>query len=81
MAFNLSINNDIAVITFDDGKVNAVGFELIQQLNDALDEAEQNAKAVVLHGGEGKFCGGFDLSVMKADDKTKQHELVSKGAE
>ena len=81
MAFNLSINNDIAVITFDDGKVNAVGFELIQQFNDALDEAEQNAKAVVLHGGEGKFCGGFDLSVMKADDKAKQHELVSKGAE
>ncbi|MED5523122.1 MAG: enoyl-CoA hydratase-related protein, partial [Pseudomonadota bacterium] len=81
MAFNLAINNDIAVITFDDGKVNAVGFELIQQFNDALDEAEQNAKAVVLHGGEGKFCGGFDLSVMKADDKAKQHELVSKGAE
>ncbi|RZP35980.1 MAG: enoyl-CoA hydratase, partial [Alteromonas sp.] len=26
MAFNLAINNDIAVITFDDGKVNAVGF-------------------------------------------------------
>ncbi len=36
MAFNLAINNDIAVITFDDGKVNAVGFQLIQQFNDAL---------------------------------------------
>ena len=81
MAFNLAINNDIAVIAFDDGKVNAVGFTLIEQFNNALDEAEKNAKAVVLHGGEGKFCGGFDLSVMKSGDKEKQHELVSKGAD
>ena len=81
MAFNLAINNDIAVITFDDGKVNAVGFTLIEQFKNALDEAEKNAKAVVLHGGEGKFCGGFDLSVMKSGDKDKQHELVSKGAD
>ena len=81
MAFNLAINNDIAVITFDDGKVNAVGFTLIEQFNNALDEAEKNAKAVVLQGGEGKFCGGFDLSVMKSGDKEKQHELVSKGAD
>ena len=81
MAFNLAINNDIAVITFDDGKVNAVGFTLIEQFNNALDEAEKNAKAVVLHGGEGKFCGGVDLSVMKSGDKEKQHELVSKGAD
>ena len=28
MAFNLAINNDIAVITFDDGKVNAVALIL-----------------------------------------------------
>ena len=81
MAFNLAINNDIAVITFDDGKVNAVGFTLIEQFNNALDEAEKNAKAVVLHGGEGKFCGGVGLSVMKSGDKEKQHELVSKGAD
>ncbi|MEA3381104.1 MAG: crotonase/enoyl-CoA hydratase family protein [Pseudomonadota bacterium] len=81
MAFNLAINNDIAVISFDDGKVNAVGFTLIEQFNNALDEAEKDAKAVVLHGGEGKFCGGFDLSVMKSGDKDKQHELVSKGAD
>ncbi|GFD90360.1 enoyl-CoA hydratase [Tenacibaculum sp. KUL152] len=81
MAFDLKIENDIAVITFDDGKVNAVGFTLIEQLNNALDEAEQKANAVVLHGGEGKFCGGFDLSVMKADDKSKQLELVQAGAD
>ena len=71
MAFDLKIENDIALITFDDGKVNAVGFNLIEQFNKALDEAEQHANAVVFHGGEGKFCGGFDLSVMKSADKEK----------
>ena len=47
MAFDFNIENDIAVITFDDGKVNAVGFDLIEKFNTALDEAENNANAVV----------------------------------
>jgi enoyl-CoA hydratase len=81
MAFDFKIENDIAVITFDDGKVNAVGFDLIDKFNSALDEAENNANAVVLHGGEGKFCGGFDLSVMKGSDKSEQLRLVQAGAD
>jgi len=81
MAFDYKIENDIAVITFDDGKVNAVGFTLIEQFNKALDDAQENANAVVLHGGDGKFCGGFDLSVMKSGDPEKQQALVQAGAE
>jgi enoyl-CoA hydratase len=81
MAFELKIEDDIAVITFDDDKVNAVGFSLIAQFNQALDTAEEQAKAVVLYGGKGKFCGGFDLSVMKSGDESKQRELVQAGAE
>ncbi|NDW21659.1 crotonase/enoyl-CoA hydratase family protein [Alteromonas hispanica] len=81
MAFDFKIENDIALITFDDGKVNAVGFNLIEQFNKALDEAEQHANAVVFHGGEGKFCGGFDLSVMKSGDEEKQNKLVQAGAD
>ena len=48
MAFELKIENKVALITFDDGRVNAVGFSLIDALNNALDEAEQNADAVVM---------------------------------
>ena len=76
MAFELKIENKVALITFDDGKVNAVGFTLIDALNNALDEAEQKADAVVMYGGADKFCGGFDLSVMKAEDKAEQVKLV-----
>ena len=80
MSFNMTIDNEIALITFDDGKVNAVDFGLIDAFNQALDSAEADAKAVVIYGGEGKFCGGFDLSVMKGEDKGQQQALVSAGA-
>ena len=68
MSFNMTIDNEIALITFDDGKVNAVGFGLIDAFNQALDSAEADSKAVVIYGGEGNFCRGFDLSVMKGED-------------
>lgn len=80
MSFDLTIENEIALITFDDGKVNAVGFDLINRFNNALDKVESDAKAVIIYGGEGKFCGGFDLSVMKGDDETNQMKLVTEGA-
>lgn len=80
MSLELTIENEIALIKFDDGKVNAVGFDLIDAFNTALDRAEQEANAVVLYGGEGKFCGGFDLTVMKAEDKSLQMKLVTLGA-
>ena len=49
------------LVTLDDGKANAVGHALIDAVNDALDRAESEAKAVVLAGREGMFSAGFDL--------------------
>jgi enoyl-CoA hydratase len=60
----LARDGDVAVITLDDGKANALSFAVIDGLNDALTEAESAAKAVALIGREGKFSAGFDLSVM-----------------
>jgi enoyl-CoA hydratase len=52
------------LISMDDGKANALGFDMLAQLGAALDEAEQAAKVVVIAGRPGKFSAGFDLSVM-----------------
>jgi enoyl-CoA hydratase len=52
------------LISMDDGKANALGFDMLAQLSAALDEAEQAAKVVVIAGRPGKFSAGFDLSVM-----------------
>jgi enoyl-CoA hydratase len=52
----------VAVMTFDDGKVNAISARMTQLLSDALDELEtSDARALVLAGRPGQFCAGFDL--------------------
>ena len=57
-------HDDVAVVTIDDGKANALSFAVIDALNEALDSSESSAKAVVVNGREGKFSAGFDLGVM-----------------
>lgn len=52
------------LITLDDGKANALGFEMFEAISAALDTAEALGKVVVICGRPGKFCAGFDLSVM-----------------
>ena len=44
------------------GKANALGPDVLQAISDRLDEAGDNP--VVLCGRDGRFSGGFDLSIM-----------------
>jgi len=79
MSITLDITDDIALITMDDGKANAQGFEMLAALDDALTEAEAKAKAVVLTGRPGKFCAGFDLNIMRGGDVDQMIKLVRQG--
>jgi enoyl-CoA hydratase len=63
----LTTEGDVAVISLDDGKANALSFDVLDGLDAALSEAESSAKAVVVNGREGKFSAGFDLKVMTGD--------------
>jgi len=58
MSATVEITNDIALIRMDDGKANAINFDMLAALNSALDTAEANAKAIVLTGRDGRFSGG-----------------------
>jgi enoyl-CoA hydratase len=60
----LAHDQDVAVITLDDGKANALSFDVLDGLDQALTDAESSAKAVVVVGREGRFSAGFDLKVM-----------------
>ena len=60
------IRDNVAVIQMDDGKVNALSYDMLSALNDALDKAESEARAIVLVGRPGRFCAGFDLKAMTA---------------
>ncbi len=66
-------------ITMDDGKANALGFDMLQQLDAALDQAEATGKVVIIAGRPGKFSAGFDLSVMGEGGEATR-ELLRKGA-
>lgn len=61
---SIARENDYTLITMDDGKANALGFDMLAQLEAALDEAEAAGKVVVIAGRRGKFSAGFDLNVM-----------------
>lgn len=56
----------VAVISFDDGKVNAISQRMCNALSEALDrvEADQDIRAIVLAGRPGQFSAGFDLDTL-----------------
>jgi enoyl-CoA hydratase len=81
MSAKIEITNDIALIRMDDGKANAINFEMIAALNAALDKAEAEAKAIVLAGRDGRFSGGFDLNAFASLGADGVYKLLDAGAE
>ncbi len=71
--------DSVAVLHLDDGKANAVGYQLMDAVDEALTKSERDAGALILHGREGVFSAGFDLKEMQkgADAASK---LVGRGA-
>jgi enoyl-CoA hydratase len=81
MSAIVEITNDIALIRMDDGKANAINFEMIAALNAALDTAEAEAKAIVMAGRDGRFSGGFDLNAFASLGAEGVYKLLDAGAE
>ena len=81
MSVTFAIQDQVAVITFDDGKANVYTHEVLEQLAEALDQAEgdPDARAVLLVGRPGRFSAGFDLATMTASDEAMR-SLVAAGA-
>jgi enoyl-CoA hydratase len=61
----VGIEDGIAWVTMDDGKVNAMSTEMLGAIGEALDAAESAGAVTVLRGREGIFSAGFDLSTFK----------------
>jgi enoyl-CoA hydratase len=64
---NYELKDNIAVITFDNGKANAVNPDFMDAIDSFLDKAEKEADAVVLAGRTGMFSAGYDLKIIQAD--------------
>ncbi|RCS26494.1 crotonase/enoyl-CoA hydratase family protein [Polaribacter sp. WD7] len=72
--------DNYAIATINNGKVNAISFDVIQGLHDALDKAQQDDKVLVITGKSGFFSAGFDLKVMTKSPESAK-ELVTKGSQ
>lgn len=82
MTVNYQLNESVATITLDDGKVNVLGPAMQAAINEALDRAEKDeAKAVVLAGNQRVFSGGFDLAVFQSGDATAVLGMLAGGFE
>jgi enoyl-CoA hydratase len=75
-----TIEDGVAVIRIDDGKVNVVSHQVIDLLHAGFDQAETDARAVCIIGREGKLSGGYDLSVL-AEGMEQARALVQRGGE
>lgn len=68
-----------SIITMDDGKANVVSSTMTEQLNSALDRAQNDENVVIVTGRVNFFSGGFDLKAF--DQPEIAMEMFKKGAE
>jgi enoyl-CoA hydratase len=76
---NYEHDDGIAIVTMDDGKVNALGVTMLRELHAAFDRAESDGAIVMLTGREGRFSAGFDLKVF-TETPEQLPEMLTLGA-
>lgn len=80
-AIRTEVRDAVAAIALDDGRANALSPRMIEGIHQALDRAEKDAKAAVITGRPGRFCAGFDLSVLRDGGPDAGAALVIAGGE
>ena len=74
-----SQDGDVAILTMDDGKANALAPAMSEGLNAGLDRAAREASAVVITGRPGILCGGYDLKIIRGDDSAERTRMRGLG--
>jgi len=75
-----TLKDNIATLSFDDGKVNVVGHQFIDDMYEGLEKAQTEASAVMITGKNGIFSAGFDLKELQKGEK-ESSALVGRGLE
>jgi enoyl-CoA hydratase len=76
---NVTREDDVLLAVIDDGKANALSFEVLEALRGAVSTATAEQKTLIISGREGYFCAGFDLSVIRGADPARISALNSDG--
>ena len=78
------VRDRVAYVTISNGKANALSFDVLAGIGDALSRAEDAGEAEVgamlISGTPGMFSGGFDLEVMRSGGAAAGN-LVTDGGE
>ncbi|KQQ54408.1 enoyl-CoA hydratase [Pseudomonas sp. Leaf127] len=73
------LQDGIATLTLNNGKVNALSPAVLDALDAALDQAVQDRAVVILTGQPGILSGGYDLKVMTSGPQAAI-DLVAQGS-
>ena len=69
--------DDISIITLDDGKANVFSPEMSNQLNSCLDQVDTESGCLIITGREGMFSAGLDLKIIQSGDVDRIVEMSS----
>ena len=75
----LSLDEDVSIITLDDGKANVFSPSMIAAVNKCLDDVPTEKGALVITGRTGMFSAGFDLKIISAGDMNATKEMSLNG--
>lgn len=76
---NYHLDDGIATLTLNNGKVNAISPDVIAAFNNALDRAKEDRAVVIVTGQPGILSGGYDLKVMTSSPQAAM-ALVTAGS-
>ena len=75
----LKKEENISVITLDDGKANVFSTKMSTDINECLDEVSKEDGCIILTGREGMFSAGFDLKTLQGGDMDQIQEMTTTG--
>jgi len=75
-----ALDDRLATITMDDGKVNVMSTAMLQELDAAFEQAESDRAAVLLAGKAGIFSAGFDVKVFGSGNLGDIKTMLRAGA-
>ncbi|WP_122864260.1 crotonase/enoyl-CoA hydratase family protein [Pseudomonas viridiflava] len=73
------LDDGVATLTLNNGKVNAISPDVIAAFNAALDQSEKDRAVVIVTGQPGILSGGYDLKVMTSSPEAAS-SLVTQGS-
>jgi enoyl-CoA hydratase len=71
----------VTTLWMDDGKANVMSDAMVANFDLALYEARTTGSIVVIKGRANVFSGGFDLAVLKGNDRAAKLRMLANGAQ